>query len=835
MTALYRALMGALLSVCLSAQTAKFPDSVATDAHLKLAANRLQTVLRHSVGTGDTAWTVADASRITANMLLTVDSEIVSVTSVAGDVLTVVRGYDGTTAAPHNTNRSVAAFITAWHHNALAAEVKAIETALGPGLSNVPGSAGTINVSAYDFATLTPGVAITGGSVNNVLTITCPTGVSGTDTSHWLYFDDIAADTSRTITGAVTSSGLIKITAASHGFVSGNFIKIAGVVGVPANGGWTITYVDANSFTLNGSTFAGTYTSGGTAARGDEPVLITGGTCTSGAAGTLIVRAGNAHLSTVQLKSATDGMQEALNVGISGGVNLRFTNATLYAPVSFDGNAGAEYTAIVGRGRWASIATVDPGFPMTALGVFILKENAVGQTLKDLKISFTQPDSTDLNSYARYPVAVYGKNASRTEISGVLIERAWDCFDFRYNAGGSSFTDIWASAFGKGFRFDGSLDTIRIDGLHYWPFSLTANQATLFLENDNVLAMDVGRVDDLKVSNSLMISGKGMNVFTGVITAGDPVVTITNTAFDSRARIVQGAGEIRFVNSYMTMGGDAAHPSYTHTGGTFTAAGSWFFHVTPNTQPLFSLVADGTTNTFYPTRNAFGVSSSYFVQYGGTGAADVATMISANPSISTDLQLIGNRFQFIENISYANAKLSLAGSTNAIVTGNFVSGKGSGTGAFLSVASDTNNRVGSNVAAGWTITLPATLANGAYEVGNVKQGLDVKTPGAGGIGSVFSLYGADATKRKSFRINETTGALEILNSDFSLVVQRVNNDGTIGQTGVVFSALPTTNGTISYCSDCTVTSGSNNTCTSGGTGALAVRLAGASRCYKDQN
>lgn len=62
----------------------------------------------------------------------------------------------------------------------------------------------------------------------------------------------------------------IQITATSHGFRSGQKIVIAGVGGnTAANGTWTVTVVDPNTFTLNGSLGSGAYTSGGVAINQD--------------------------------------------------------------------------------------------------------------------------------------------------------------------------------------------------------------------------------------------------------------------------------------------------------------------------------------------------------------------------------------------------------------------------------------------------------------------------------------------------------------------------------------------------------------------------------------
>ena len=62
----------------------------------------------------------------------------------------------------------------------------------------------------------------------------------------------------------------IQITATNHGYKTGQKTTISGVGGITAaNGTWTVTVVDPNNFTLNGSIGSGTYTSGGVAVNQD--------------------------------------------------------------------------------------------------------------------------------------------------------------------------------------------------------------------------------------------------------------------------------------------------------------------------------------------------------------------------------------------------------------------------------------------------------------------------------------------------------------------------------------------------------------------------------------
>ena len=69
---------------------------------------------------------------------------------------------------------------------------------------------------------------------------------------------------SGSVTGATNASPIV-VTSASHGLTTGTRVTIASVLGnTGANGTHTITLVDTNSFSLDGSAGTGAYTSGGT-------------------------------------------------------------------------------------------------------------------------------------------------------------------------------------------------------------------------------------------------------------------------------------------------------------------------------------------------------------------------------------------------------------------------------------------------------------------------------------------------------------------------------------------------------------------------------------------
>ena len=255
-------IIGLIFSGIVFAQTATYPSVVVGDNHLKVGTNNFTTFLSAPVNSTATTLLLDSTTGLNANSLLTIGSskEIVSTCAVAPGYVIIGtdgacpsasgRGFDGTLAVSHVALESVSGFITAWHTNALAAEIKAIESALGPNLNNVlnPPLSGEVPFAVstdFNFTPRSPGGSLSIG-VNVVTLTTCPFGVNGSNTKHYLYI------------------------------------------------------------------------SGGTGAA--EPVLITGGTCTSNApSGTVIFTAANTHTGAWTVSSGTVGITEAAYTLPAGG------------------------------------------------------------------------------------------------------------------------------------------------------------------------------------------------------------------------------------------------------------------------------------------------------------------------------------------------------------------------------------------------------------------------------------------------------------------------------------------------------------------------------------
>ncbi len=141
------AILALLFSACVLAQnpaTAVFPGAVATDTTLGVLCNSAHTKLTASVGASDLTFQVADGSKLCAPGWVTIDSntpaaEVVKVCSKSDNTVGVCAGGRAAhgSAVPHGYGALVDGFIDSNYHNQTAAEVKAVQAALGTNLANV--------------------------------------------------------------------------------------------------------------------------------------------------------------------------------------------------------------------------------------------------------------------------------------------------------------------------------------------------------------------------------------------------------------------------------------------------------------------------------------------------------------------------------------------------------------------------------------------------------------------------------------------------------------------------------------------------------------------------
>jgi len=103
-----------------------------------------------------------------------------------------------------------------------------------------------------------------------------PTIKSSSVTAAGQKFQGVSDGTA--ITNVVTHGGLVQVVSANHGIKNNQYVTILGVTGTgglaaavnntAGNPAWIATLIDANTIDLQGSTFAGAFTSGGTLVGG---------------------------------------------------------------------------------------------------------------------------------------------------------------------------------------------------------------------------------------------------------------------------------------------------------------------------------------------------------------------------------------------------------------------------------------------------------------------------------------------------------------------------------------------------------------------------------------
>ena len=140
-------LAGSLLAQ--NPNTAVYPSAVATDVNLGVACNSAHTTLAAAMSSLDTSFAVANGLILCSPSWVTIDagsasSEVVKVCSISGNTVSICTSGRGSGALSHAYGASVIVFVDQNLVNQHAAEIKAIETALGANLGNLPSTAAAV-------------------------------------------------------------------------------------------------------------------------------------------------------------------------------------------------------------------------------------------------------------------------------------------------------------------------------------------------------------------------------------------------------------------------------------------------------------------------------------------------------------------------------------------------------------------------------------------------------------------------------------------------------------------------------------------------------------------
>ena len=147
------------------------------------------------------------------------------------------------------------------------------------------------------------------------------------------------ANSALTVTGATNASPIVITTSTSHGLLTGNQVYIASVGGNTnannslSNLNWTITYISATTFSLDGSSGNASYTSGGTA----TPALVgsVGGAFTPQRLLDIYNDARYALFSSLKSVMSRAQLTKAIRGNVVQVTNLQFSSGSASQPTGY--------------------------------------------------------------------------------------------------------------------------------------------------------------------------------------------------------------------------------------------------------------------------------------------------------------------------------------------------------------------------------------------------------------------------------------------------------------------------------------------------------------------
>jgi len=347
---------------------------------------------------------------------------------------------------------------------------------------------------------------------------------------------------------------------------------------------------------------------------------------------------------------------------------------------------------VFGDHRLRSMLSVAAAFPGS--GVITAHPQDPGPVLQDFGISFLQPDTNVRSSLTVYPPAIFARNSPRILIDRVYIERATVGVDLGLHSGQSTIRFFECSAFDKHVFIDEAFDTMRLDHVHLGPWGATANQLQI-LNDPGTHGVVAGRVDDLKIHDSLIGVGTGMHAFRS--SDGTVSAEIVGTGFEIGGIDMDG-GFLVISGGYFAIGPDRRHHAIKQTGGDVTLAGVRMNVVGVNTQPMVA-VSGG----------------AGFVWAGGTvflNAQDRSLVRSEDPG--TTINLSGITVFRNPDVAYSQPTFWKAGGMATIIGTVAGNDFGSGSCTVIRIDGDNHDCVMGNALCGGRIIVPPSPELGVY-------------------------------------------------------------------------------------------------------------------------
>ena len=488
----------------------------------------------------------------------------------------------------------------------------------------------------------------------------------------------------------------------------GAVVSISGAFTAPGN--ISANYFVGNGSLLTGITSSGSGATGPTGATGltgsTGPLGLTGATGSIGSVTSADVPY-TAPFSSSVVRSSLSKFSDTVSVLDFGAVGNGVADDTaaiqaaintgkhVYIPTGTYrlSNAIGFYTPgqmFTGDGRNRSTFLVDNinySFNLSATGVFVFNTGEPGPQIENIQIKFVQPTTSVRANLVNYPVAVYAQTTPRFSIFNCRIVNGMAGIDMRGNSGGATIDGMEMSCYNYGVKIDGSLDTIRIIRLQYWPFDIagTANES-IFFDSTNRGVVS-GRCDDLKITSCLFING-GIQLELQTTALGTTFGACTDTDFDTFGSVSMAGGNMNMVACFFTIG-NAAYSPIIVTDGYLRIESCQFEAAVAVTNAFIRQSGNSyvqMTNSLF--RNS-GVGGGYYSQTAGT-------------SIVTNCQFIVGA-----NQTWSNALVSVSGSGRMTFIGNRASDKGAGSGNLLTVSTDNWHMIANNLGVGWGFSYPA--------------------------------------------------------------------------------------------------------------------------------